>query len=79
MISLTAEERDFYEAKLKWLRDEEAAIKTALNKGRKEGREEGREEKAIEIAKNLLGVLEDKVISHITGLSEEKIREMRKV
>ncbi|MDQ2085600.1 Rpn family recombination-promoting nuclease/putative transposase [Herbivorax sp. ANBcel31] len=84
-ISLTSDEREFYEAKLKWLRDEEAAIKTALNKGLRQGREEGRKEgrkegedgKAFEIAKNLLDVLDDETIALKTGLSKDDIKKLR--
>jgi predicted transposase/invertase (TIGR01784 family) len=39
----------------------------------KSAREKGKEEKAIEIAKNLLGLLDDKTISAKTGLSIEVI------
>ncbi|BDU50557.1 Rpn family recombination-promoting nuclease/putative transposase [Haliovirga abyssi] len=85
-MSLNYEERESYEARLKWLRDEEAAIKTAEKKGFKkgqkegieQGREEGREEEKIKIAKSLLDILDIKTISEKTGLSEEQIRILKK-
>ena len=46
-MSLSPEERESYEARLKWLRDEEMGLKKAENKGyvigKQEGIEEGRE------------------------------------
>ena len=69
-LYLTAEEREIYEARLKWLRDERSAIKKAQREGKKAGLTEGMEkgmkkgiEKGIEkgrtaeklaIARNLL-------------------------
>lgn len=44
MISKTPEERQFYEARLKFLRDEEARLIAARREGHEEGRQEGREE-----------------------------------
>jgi len=48
-----------------------------VEEGREEGREEGKKEKAVEIAKNLLDVLDDETIAKKTGLSIEEIRELR--
>lgn len=49
--------------------------------GRKEGREEGREEgeniKAIEIAKNLLDILDDEMIAKKTGLDIDEVKKLR--
>jgi predicted transposase/invertase (TIGR01784 family) len=69
-LYLTDEEREIYEARLKWLRDEQGAIKSAerkalikgreeglaegIEKGREEGREEGRTATKHEIARSLL-------------------------
>ena len=44
-----------------------------------EGREEGEKKKALDIAKNLLDVLDDEVIAEKTGLSIEEVRNLRKV
>ncbi len=51
-------------------------------KGKEEGREEGREEGIkqgkLEIAKNLLDILDNKTIAIKTGLTEEEIDALRK-
>ena len=39
--------------------------------------EEGREEGKLEVAKNLLDILDDETISKKTGLSIEKIKKLR--
>ncbi|MGL4453180.1 MAG: Rpn family recombination-promoting nuclease/putative transposase [Sarcina sp.] len=46
-------------------------------KGRKEGIEEGREEAKIEMAKNLLDVLDDEIIATKTNLPIEIVRKIR--
>jgi len=51
--------------------------KRGLEKGLQKGKEEGRKEKAIEIAKNLLDVLDSKTISEKTGLSIEEIEKLK--
>ena len=43
MISKSPEDRQFYEARMKYLHDEEARLIAAREKGREEGREKGRE------------------------------------
>ena len=45
--------------------------------GRQEGIQEGRQEGIIEIAKNLLDVLDDKTIALKTGLDIEEVRKLR--
>ena len=45
--------------------------------GREEGKIEGERRKAIEIAKNLLDVLDDETIALKTDLSVEEIRSLR--
>jgi predicted transposase/invertase (TIGR01784 family) len=72
-MSLTKEERERYEARLGWLWDEELA----LEKAEKKGREEGEKKKAIEIARNLLDVLDNEMIAKKTGLSVEEIEKLR--
>ncbi|MGL5576982.1 MAG: hypothetical protein ACRDCW_15695 [Sarcina sp.] len=49
-----------------------------LQKGHEQGIEQGEKLKAIEIAKNLLDVLEDEVIATKTGLSIEEVKRLRK-
>jgi len=82
-MSLSEEEREDYEARLKWLRDEAAAIKKAEEKGREEGIEQGmkqgKQEEKLEIAKNLFAsnVFID-VIQLATGLSVEELEKIKK-
>ena len=52
-------------------------IKEGIKEGMKKGRKQGQEEKSIEIAKNLLDVLDDETISLKTGLTIDKIKELR--
>ena len=81
VMNLNKEEREEYESHLKWLRIETNTLKKAEDKGeargRQEGREEGRQEGREEIAKNLLKQnLDLKLISQVTGLSEEEIKKL---
>jgi predicted transposase/invertase (TIGR01784 family) len=58
------------------------AEKQGREKGREEGREEGRElgaqAKALEVARNLLDILDDATIATKTGLSAEQVRQLRR-
>ena len=53
------------------------ALKSAENKGIQKGIQKGEQKKAIEIAKNLLDVLDNETISLKTGLSITKIQHLR--
>jgi predicted transposase/invertase (TIGR01784 family) len=88
-IHLGEEEEMIYEARLKWLRDEEAAIKKAEIKGQEKGREQGREEgreEGIEIGAKaertamINNMLKNNLtldrIAEITGLSVDVIKEI---
>ncbi len=77
IMYLDKEEREIYENDLKTLRIHKAEIKTAEEKGIKKGREEGEKDKALEIAKNLLDVLDNETISIKTGLTIEEIKKLR--
>ena len=69
--------RDLYEARLKWERDTNTRINSALEKGKREGKREGKIEGKIEDAKKMLkkGLsLED--ITEITGLSSDEIKKL---
>ncbi len=59
MISRSPEDRQFYEARLKFLHDEEARLIAARAEGKAEGKAEGREEGAlagkIQLLQQLLG------------------------
>lgn len=70
---LDKEEREIYENDLKRLRIQKAEIKAAETKGKKEGREEGR----IEIAKNLLDILDIETIASKTGLTIDVIKRLK--
>ena len=84
-MSNDKEQREIYEMRAKILKDKVSALNEAerkgiekgLEQGREEGKEEGERNKAIEIAKNLLDVLNDETISLKTGLTIEKIKQLR--
>lgn len=76
-INLTPSEKDEYEDSLKAYRDNINIIDTAREEGREEGIQEGEVRKAIEIAKNLLDVLDNKTIATKTGLTINEIQNLR--
>lgn len=53
-------------------------IKEMEEKAEKRGEEKAEKRKAIEIARNLLDVLDDEIIALKTGLDIEEVREIRK-
>jgi predicted transposase/invertase (TIGR01784 family) len=67
VMYLDKEEREIYENDLKRLRDFIAEMKTVEKK------------KAIEIAKNLLDVLDDETIAIKTGLTIEEVNKLRSI
>ena len=73
VLSCNEKYRLYYEARLKSLLDEKSRLQTA----RDEGLEEGRMQRDLEIAKNLLDVLDDEMISLKTGLPVLTIRQLR--
>lgn len=56
----------------------EQGIQQGIQKGIQQGIEQGENRKAVEIAKNLLDILDDEMISLKTGLSLEEIKKLRK-
>lgn len=56
----------------------EEAKEEGREEGREEGKVEGKEEKKVEIAVKLLDILDVKTIAETTGLSIEKVEELRK-
>ncbi|HEY5561580.1 MAG TPA: hypothetical protein VIK72_07445 [Clostridiaceae bacterium] len=58
-------------------KEEEMVMTSNISKTIKETFEKTRKEKAIEIARNLLDVLDDETISIKTGLSIEEVKELR--
>ncbi len=63
--------------KLAVLKADEDGIEKGMEKGLQEGLEKGMEQKSIEIAKNLLDVLDNETISLKTGLSITVIQDLR--
>jgi predicted transposase/invertase (TIGR01784 family) len=84
-VNLTPEQIEDMEMQEMFIHDQRNAIKKALNQGRQEGLEEGRQEgidegklaAKLEIARNLLNVLDDAAISRVSGLSLGEIAELR--
>ena len=72
-MSNDKEQREIYEMRAKILKDKVSA----LNEAERKGMEKGERNKAIEIAKNLLDVLNDETISLKTGLTIEEITLLR--
>ena len=81
-LSNDNKQRELYEMRSKILKDKVSALNEAerkgIEKGRREGIEEGIKQEKVEIAKNLLDVLDDETISLKTGLTIEKIQQLRK-
>lgn len=78
VANFTEEEYRTYEYSLMVMRDNINVINTARIEGKEEGRREGEKNKAVEIAKNLLDILDDETISIKTGLTLAEVRELRK-
>ena len=76
-ISNDKEQREIYEMRAKILKDKISALNEAERKGSQKGIKEGEKKKAIEIAKNLLDVLDNETISAKTGLSITEIENLR--
>lgn len=85
IAKFTAQEREGYEASLKYYRDLKNVIDTAAmdaekkgrEAGRQEGREEGRHLERLTIAQGLLDVLDDLTIASKTGLTETEVMQLR--
>lgn len=87
--NLNPEELSDLEARERYILDQQGisrkGIEESREQGREQGREEGREEglalgmreKALEIARQLLNVLDNQTISQTTGLSVEDIQKLR--
>ena len=68
-LSQSKEDRELYFLREKSIRDEISALSKA--------KEEGIEQGILEIAKNLLDILDDNTISEKTGLSVEEVKQLR--
>ncbi len=58
-------------------RELQKGIKIGIEQGIGQGIEQGKEEEKVEIAKNLLDVLDDETIVLKTGLTIEEVRRIR--
>ncbi|MBE9146363.1 Rpn family recombination-promoting nuclease/putative transposase [Planktothrix mougeotii] len=83
--TLTPEELEDLEKREIYIYDQRNAIKKAvklareeaLKQGIEQGIEQGKEESKLEIAQQLIGLLDDQTISQTTGLSIEQIQQLR--
>ncbi len=79
--NLSREELEELEKREIYIHDQRNAITRAMRLGREQGREEGREEgmreAKLEIAKQLLDVLDEESISQKTGLSLEEVQKLK--
>lgn len=84
-LKLSPDEQFAYQQNLKARLDyinvmryaKKVARESGHKEGLKEGLKEGERKKAVEIAKNLLDLLDDEIIAFKTGLSIDSIRELR--
>lgn len=81
VISKDEKARMAYEARDMEIHDQKTRIKSAREKGIKEGMEKGMEKGVkkgkIDVARNLLDILDDETIALKTGLSIEEIKKLR--
>lgn len=73
-MSNDSKQRELYEMRANSLRDKISA----LNAAERKGQQMGEKNKAVEIARNLLDVLDNETISVKTGLSMNEVEELRK-
>lgn len=73
-LSLDKDEREVYEARLKWLRDEDAALQKAHEKGMEQGIEQGIERIAINMLRANKPI--DEIVL-LTGLSKQAIIQLK--
>ena len=76
-INLTPQELEDLEKREMYIYDQQGALLLAAAEGEKRGEERGAQNKAIEIALQLLPLLDDAQISAIAGLSLEEVRSLR--
>ena len=80
MIRLSGDrkERERYEKRRETRLNEVSALAYAEEKGIQQGIEQGAKQRNIEIAKNLLDILDNETIALKTGLSVEEVEIIRK-
>ena len=80
-ISNDKEQREIYEMRSKILKDKVSALNEAerkgIEKGIKQGIEKGIKQRTVELAENLLDVLDNETISLKTGLTVDEIEQLR--
>ena len=84
-ISNDKEQREIYEMRSKILKDKVSALNEAerkgiekgIKKGIKQGIEKGIKQRTVELAENLLDVLDNETISLKTGLTVDEIEQLR--
>ncbi len=75
--NMTPEELEELQQREIFIQDQFNAVKLARRLALEEGVEKGKKEKEIEIAQQLLNVLDDETISRTTGLSLEEVKKLR--
>lgn len=75
--NLSREELEELEKREIYIHDQRNAIRRARRIGMEQGREEGMREAKLEIAKQLLDVLDEATISQKTGLSLEEVQKLK--
>ena len=76
IMSKSKEKRMAYEARQAEIMDQRTREKIAKEQGIQQGIKQGEQKKAKEIAKALLGILDDESISEKTGLTIEEIKSL---
>jgi len=84
-VNLTPEQIEDMEMQEMFIHDQRNIVKKALNQGRAEGRQKGRKERVeegklaarLEMARQLLDVLDDEAISRTSELSVQEIVRLR--
>ena len=77
ILNMKKEEKKLYEKYLMDLASEQGTIDNAKLEGKEEGLKEGIEKGKIEVAMNLLDILDDDIITLKTGLRVEDIAKLR--
>ena len=75
--TLTREELDELEHQSFFIQDQQGAIVKALKQGIEQGIEQGNKQTKIEIARRLIGVMDDRIISEMTDLTLNEIADLK--
>lgn len=76
-ISADKKQRAMYEMRQKTLHDEANALYSAEKKGIEKGKLEGKKEAKLELARNLLDILDEEIIALKTSLSIEEVKKLK--